>query len=135
MALTTQQLEHYRRILSERRDELARGTARAESEVNDQVDLERLDPVDRATASNAKDELLREAGQDSEQLQRIEVALRAIDNGTYGVCAVCGREIPVSRLNALPWATLCIEDQQRAEKRQKDLSDGTQGGAPSRVVL
>ena len=93
MALTTQQLEHYRQILSERRDELARGTARAESEVNDQVDLERLDPVDRATASNAKDDLLREAGQDSEQLQRIEVALRAIDNGTYGVCSVCGREI------------------------------------------
>jgi DnaK suppressor protein len=33
--------------------------------------------------------------------------------GTYGTCDVCGRPIPAERLEALPWATLCVEDAAR----------------------
>ena len=39
-----------------------------------------------------------------------EAALGRIDDGTYGKCAVCGRQIPDERLEAVPWATLCIDD-------------------------
>jgi DnaK suppressor protein len=133
MALTPQQLEHYRQLLTARRDELARGTVRAESEVSEQEDLERADPADLAIADNAKDELLQSAGRDSEQLAQVEDALRAIEAGTYGVCSECGEEIPQARLNAVPWATLCVKDQEIADERRR--KDGTMtGGAPSRVV-
>jgi DnaK suppressor protein len=133
MALTSNQLEHYRHILSARRDELASGTARAESEVNDQVELGHLDYGDRATGDVAKDDLLHEAGRESEQLAQVEDALVRMREGRYGVCSVCGREIPVSRLDAVPWATLCIRDQEIAD--QKRRAAGTaQGGAPSRVA-
>ncbi len=44
------------------------------------------------------------------RLWEVEAALARIDEGTYGTCAACGREIPLDRLEALPWATLCIDD-------------------------
>ncbi len=133
MALTRSQVEHYRRILIARRSELAKGTARSESAVADQDDLERLDTGDRATADVAKEDLLQEAGRDSEQLVQIEAALAHIAEGTYGICDDCGEEIPVSRLDAVPWALLCVRDQEISDKKRR--ADGLMsGGAPSRVV-
>lgn len=48
-------------------------------------------------------------------LEQVEAALLRIDGGTYGICANCGREIAVERLEALPYATLCITCQSEAE--------------------
>jgi DnaK suppressor protein len=58
------------------------------------------------------DEGLEEGAQ--ETLRRVEAALKRIDDGTYGVCAVCGKPIGEERLRAIPWATLCIDDQRRS---------------------
>jgi DnaK suppressor protein len=49
-------------------------------------------------------------------LNEIDAALKRIDEGTYGRCEVCGREIDRARLEARPWATLCIDDQRRREQ-------------------
>lgn len=43
------------------------------------------------------------------QLSNINRALEAMENGTYGKCEVCGKEIPSERLEALPNTTYCIE--------------------------
>ena len=48
-----------------------------------------------------------------EQLRQIEKALARIDSGEYGRCEVCGKEIPVERLEATPSTTLCIDDARR----------------------
>jgi DnaK suppressor protein len=45
------------------------------------------------------------------QLAAIERALGRIDDGTFGVCARCGKEIGPDRLTALPWAAHCIDCQ------------------------
>lgn len=50
-------------------------------------------------------------------LAEIEGALRRIEEGTYGTCVVCGREIPKERLAAVPWASLCIDDKRAQERR------------------
>lgn len=47
------------------------------------------------------------------QLRQVEKALSRLDSGEYGRCEVCGREIPQERLEAVPWATLCIDDARR----------------------
>ena len=46
----------------------------------------------------------------------IEGALARIDEGTYGVCESCGRAIDPERLDALPYATKCIECKRREER-------------------
>ena len=50
-------------------------------------------------------------------LGEIDAALARIDNGTYGTCTSCGKQIPEERLEALPWATLCIDCQRDQERR------------------
>jgi DnaK suppressor protein len=49
----------------------------------------------------------------SNVLAEIDTALERIENGTYGTCANCGTEIPEERLEALPYATLCIDCKRR----------------------
>lgn len=45
------------------------------------------------------------------ELDALDRALRKIDEGTYGLCEACGEEIPLERLEALPWARFCVRDQ------------------------
>ena len=60
------------------------------------VDLQETD-VDQAILDNEKT-----------LLAEVQQALVRIDNGTYGTCTNCGQPIPEKRLEALPWATLCV---------------------------
>src|SRR5437588_3256264 len=46
---------------------------------------------------------------DARELTQIERALVRLKQGTYGLCEACQKKIPVGRLNALPYTTLCIE--------------------------
>lgn len=50
------------------------------------------------------------------ELADVELALRRLDDGTYGTCEACGRLIDDSRLEAKPEARLCLDDQARAER-------------------
>ena len=53
---------------------------------------------------------------DSRELTQIERALTRLKQGTYGLCESCGGKIPVGRLNALPYTTLCIDCQREMER-------------------
>ena len=50
------------------------------------------------------------------ELHRVEVALRAIENGTYGTCESCGNPIAPERLEAIPWAPTCIDCARKAAR-------------------
>ena len=43
------------------------------------------------------------------ELALVEGALRRLDDGTYGACTSCGNPIAAERLEAIPWAPLCID--------------------------
>jgi RNA polymerase-binding protein DksA len=60
------------------------------------------------------DESLEEGVQ--QRLDQIDRALQKIDDGTYGICERCGREIGEERLQVRPWALLCIDDQRLADR-------------------
>ena len=51
-------------------------------------------------------------------VEEIEVALRRIAVGNYGYCLMCGDRIPVARLEAIPWADLCVKCKSRGERRR-----------------
>ena len=71
---------------------------------------------DAATATLGR-EIDYTLGENSEQvLGEINEALQRIEDGTYGTCKVCGKEIGVERLEAYPWALLCIDDARKAER-------------------
>jgi DnaK suppressor protein len=54
----------------------------------------------------------------SEQvLVQIQAALKRIEEGTFGMCTNCGKPIAEERLEARPWASLCIDCQREAERR------------------
>jgi DnaK suppressor protein len=89
------------------------------------------DVVDAALDA-AQDEISSQLAEvESRELANIERALVRIKNGTYGECEVCGDKIPVARLNALPYATSCIECQRAAENGS---AGGGAAGDWSRVL-
>ncbi len=49
-------------------------------------------------------------------LELIETSLERIEDGTYGQCEECGVKIPKTRLNAIPYALLCVKCASRAEQ-------------------
>ncbi|HKG56089.1 MAG TPA: TraR/DksA family transcriptional regulator [Candidatus Limnocylindrales bacterium] len=53
-----------------------------------------------------------------QQLELVDAALARIDAGTFGRCASCGNAIAPARLEALPWAALCIDCQRTAGRRR-----------------
>ncbi|MDC7219725.1 MAG: TraR/DksA family transcriptional regulator [Spirochaetales bacterium] len=56
---------------------------------------------------------------DKLQLEKIDAAISRIKNGTYGICASCTKMISKDRLEAIPYAALCIDCKQKAEKNRR----------------
>ena len=50
-------------------------------------------------------------------LHKIDRALKRIDDGTYGICDICGKPIEKARVKALPYVDLCIKDAQAQSRR------------------
>jgi DnaK suppressor protein len=73
--------------------------------------------ADRGHSSEGRSQVIAVVRALRSNLRDVERALSKMDAGTYGTCERCGRPISVERLEALPWAVLCIECKQRAAAR------------------
>jgi len=58
-------------------------------------------------------------GSENDTLDQIEAALKRIEDGSYGRCVRCGGQIPRSRLDAIPYAALCVQCASQREKGQR----------------
>jgi len=74
------------------------------------------DAADAAFEASGEEMASHLAELDSRELTQIERALHRLKQGTYGLCESCGAKIPVGRLNALPYSTMCIECQREMER-------------------
>ncbi len=81
------------------------------------------DLVDRA--SNEADRALELRTRDRQRklVSKIDAALRRIESDEYGFCEHTGEPIGLGRLNARPTATLCLEAQERHEKKERTIRD------------
>jgi len=121
--VTSIETERFRDGLLEerRRVEHALATLRDEHRGSLDDEVEETSPTnDNHLAETATATLGREIdytlGENSEQvLTEIDAALKRIEDGTYGTCVNCSGEIPLARLEAYPWASLCIDCKRRAE--------------------
>ena len=73
--------------------------------------------ADDATELFEREKMLTLEGTLSDHLRLVEHALSRIADGSYGTCEVCGRAIPVERLEAIPETTLCLEHKEAAERK------------------
>jgi DnaK suppressor protein len=86
--------------------------------MSDEVDESSLDNHLAETASVTIDREIDYSLEENEErvLAAIDAALARIESGTYGRCERCGKEIEEERLEAIPYATLCIDDKRRDER-------------------
>ncbi|MEX1197739.1 MAG: TraR/DksA C4-type zinc finger protein [Pseudohongiellaceae bacterium] len=108
--MTLQELKEFRQRLLALRDEIS-AMEEADNESKRPVELDqpsigRLSRMDALQAQQMAQETARRRQQ---QLQRIEGALRRIDNDDFGYCALCEEEIDRKRLNIDPTTTRCID--------------------------
>jgi RNA polymerase-binding transcription factor DksA len=92
-------------------DELAR-----EREAGDTQFDEESGEGDTVNIERERDLLLSASAR--QVVEEIEEALLRMKKGTYGVCKYAGRKISVERLEAIPWANVCVDCKARAERRR-----------------
>lgn len=103
-------------VLIKRRDALRKALAGDLSLLQELRAQTGGDVVDAALDS-VQDEISSQLAEvESRELARIENALARMREGQFGVCEACGCNIPMARLNALPYATSCIKCQREAER-------------------
>ena len=109
-------LANMRAILVKRRDALRSALAGDLTMLRDLHDQSPGDVID-AAYDTAQDEVNSQLAEvESRELASIENALERMKEGTYGQCEVCGGKIPMARLDALPYATVCIGCQRELER-------------------
>ena len=113
-----EKIDYYRNLLTKKMEELL---AEAGKMVVDMSDEEETfpDPTDRASLESDRNFLLRIRDRERKLIVKIREALERIENGTFGICEVCGEEISEERLRARPVTTLCIDCKTDEEEKEK----------------
>ena len=107
-------LDNYRKMLEEKRQELlSAGPARTPS---GEPGSKSGDWIDQSSQESDRHVHLALKQTDTKLLRAIEDALHRVEQGTYGICSDCEEEIPVARLDAVPWTRVCIDCKERQPK-------------------
>ena len=77
------------------------------------------DILDRASFESNQSTLLRIRDRESLLIRKIKKALDGLENGTFGICELCGKEISLKRLKARPVTTHCIKCKTKMERIEK----------------
>lgn len=116
--MSDRQLGYFKRKLLSWRDEILRVSGLTLQQLKDE-DTRLADTSDWASAEMQRHYHLRTRDRERKLLGKIEQALKRIEDGSYGFCEETGEPIGFERLDARPIATLCIEAQERHERREK----------------
>ena len=111
-------LDYFKSLLTQWFDELL---GRAGNAVVGLIDSEDhlSDPLDRAVLDSERSYTLRIRGRESVLIKKIRASLEDIEDGVYGICDDCGRDISIERLKARPVAGRCIRCKTRQEQREQ----------------
>lgn len=111
------------RLLDERRDaleSLAQHDERFKLDESADGDLTNypLHLADEGTDTMEREKEYLLASKDGQRLYAIDEALQRLykEPEQFGTCTACGKEIAEERLELIPWAKLCIEDERKAEQ-------------------
>ena len=119
--MSPKQLEHFRKILSQLKEELSQDIDRTVHTMQDEATVF-ADPNDRASQESDMALELRNRNRERKLIKKIEETIAKIDAGEYGYCESCGVEIGLKRLEARPTATLCIDCKTLDEMRERQVA-------------
>ena len=122
--LTTQEIGELRTRLESERGELAdqlttiedQAFAATQSDISGDVGVDD-ESADAGTATFEREKELSIEQNVRDLIQKIDRALKRIDDGTYGICEACGKPIEKARIKALPYVDLCIKDAREQARR------------------
>jgi DnaK suppressor protein len=109
-------LQRYREILEKKRDELL-NAAPARTPATE-PGSKSGDWIDQSSQESDLHVRLALKQTDSKLLRAIEEAIHRLDHGTYGICMDCENEIPLPRLDAVPWTRVCVECKEKQSSKQ-----------------
>jgi DnaK suppressor protein len=108
----------YKSMLQQKINELLSEAGKTVSEMT--VSKENYpDPNDRASLESDRNFELRIRDRERKLIMKMQEAIKRIDDGTFGICEVCGGSISEKRLMARPVTTLCIDCKTKQEKMEK----------------
>ncbi len=113
-------VEKMKKLLLESKEDIVRSLISESREF--EAIVEDMDPKDLAdVAADDIDKKTLEAlnANEVKRLKLIESALSRIKNGRYGLCMRCGKKIPQARLEAIPYALMCIDCKSSEERSPK----------------
>lgn len=113
-------IEKMQKKLVTERNEILESLAKKSEEFKSLVNtVESGDECD--IASDAIDRTMLDSlgQQDSNRLNLINNALSRIAQGKYGVCISCGKDIPIARLESLPWSGMCVDCKSKSERQAR----------------
>lgn len=111
------QINEIKKRLIAEREALLAGSENAVQNMPKNSNLTELG--DQASAEIDMNFTLRIKGRERQLLKKIDVALEKIEQGTYGICEACGKEIEIKRLSARPVTSMCIECKTEQEEEEK----------------
>ena len=125
--LKKEKLQKYKELLLKKRDEILiqiqqigdESLNKTLKELSGDLSSHTIHMADLATDSYNRDFSLDLVSNEQAVLYKINQALRRIDEETYGYCLQCGKKILDKRLKAVPQTELCIEDQEKSERKEK----------------
>lgn len=119
--MSKKKLEEFRQVLNTWRDNLVKEALQT-MEGMTEVQEVHADLTDQASAEADRDFLLRIKDRERKLILKIREALHRIDEGTFGICEICGEPISEERLKARPVTTQCIECKTDMEDQERRMA-------------
>ena len=118
MPLKQSEIDHFKKRLIELRAQITLAIAGSKKEVTapDEAKGYSQHSADEGTDDFVKQINLEVTNKEFGLLRQIDRALEKIEEGTYGLCDITEEEIPLKRLEAIPYATMTVKAQEKFEK-------------------
>ncbi len=102
--------------LLKKREDIISSLDEIVSQSNETSERATLDEGDKAVAHYSLHYLSQLSYKELKIYNSIEISLKKIEGGNFGICEICGKEINPKRIEAIPWAPFCVKCQEKREK-------------------
>jgi DnaK suppressor protein len=114
--MTKSEINKFKKILETKQAELEKIVRN-----RDAIAIEKsADALDEVQHASERELAIRNLDRESNLLRSVRLALRRIDDGSFGTCLHCEEEISPKRIAAVPWAANCIQCQELADRNKQE---------------